>query len=298
LGPDLSHIGARRRADYLAGRCWSPRRNIPESFGDYRWYTVIPDNFLQVRVTTLDGRAITGARVNEDAFSIQLRDVSGRVYSFLERRAQGTAQGLGQITDAKLPRQVDCNGDRRSGLLPCVACKGASENLDDTVRGCIHGAGASALRKNSASRIRARKLADIFGNIRGASILSARPDHTGNVARLKPVWIYQTNDLNKFETSPIVADGSCTSPSRGAEPPPWISARAAHCGFTGGIAAGYPPLLRRGESRSGYPRRFAFSRDTRCASGSHSTCAPASCGWDVAVADYKTGYSSPSRRWR
>jgi alcohol dehydrogenase (cytochrome c) len=29
----------------------------------------------------------------------------------------------------------------------------------------------------------------------------------GNVARLKPAWIYQTNDLNQFETTPLVADG-------------------------------------------------------------------------------------------
>jgi len=82
LGPDLSHIGARRQPDYLRRALLDPEADIPESFGDYRWYTVIPDNFLQVRVTTLDDRAINGARVNEDAFSIQLRDVSGRVYSF------------------------------------------------------------------------------------------------------------------------------------------------------------------------------------------------------------------------
>jgi putative heme-binding domain-containing protein len=82
LGPDLSHIGARRHPDYLRRALLDPEADIPESFGDYRWYTVIPDNFLQVRIITLDGRAITGARVNEDAFSIQLRDAAGRVYSF------------------------------------------------------------------------------------------------------------------------------------------------------------------------------------------------------------------------
>jgi putative heme-binding domain-containing protein len=82
LGPDLSNIGASHQLDYLRRALLDPEADIPESFGDYRWYTVIPDNFLQVRVTTQDDRAITGARVNEDAFSIQVRDVSGRVYSF------------------------------------------------------------------------------------------------------------------------------------------------------------------------------------------------------------------------
>jgi putative heme-binding domain-containing protein len=82
LGPDLSNIGARRDRDYLRRALLDPEADIPESFGEYRWYTVIPDNFLQVRVTTQDGRAITGARVNEDAFSIQIRDGSGKIHSF------------------------------------------------------------------------------------------------------------------------------------------------------------------------------------------------------------------------
>jgi putative heme-binding domain-containing protein len=82
LGPDLTDVGNRRRSDYLKRALLDPEADIPESFGQYRWYTVIPDNFLQVRVTTADGRTITGARVNEDPFSIQVRDASGRFYSF------------------------------------------------------------------------------------------------------------------------------------------------------------------------------------------------------------------------
>ena len=34
-----------------------------------------------------------------------------------------------------------------------------------------------------------------------------------NVAMLKPVWVYQASDLNKFETSPIVLDGIVMSKS-------------------------------------------------------------------------------------
>jgi len=82
FGPDLSAIGARRSPEYLRRSLLDPEADIPESFGQYRWVTVIPDNFLLVRATTNDDREITGARLNEDAFSIQLRDVSGKVYSF------------------------------------------------------------------------------------------------------------------------------------------------------------------------------------------------------------------------
>jgi cytochrome c oxidase cbb3-type subunit 3 len=82
LGPDLSRIGALRNPDYLRRALLDPEADIPDSFAEYRWYIVIPDNFLQVLAITQDGREITGARVNEDTFSIQVRDASGRVYSF------------------------------------------------------------------------------------------------------------------------------------------------------------------------------------------------------------------------
>jgi hypothetical protein len=42
----------------------------------------VPSGFLQLRVVTRDGVALTGIRINEDAFSIQLRDLSGRLHSF------------------------------------------------------------------------------------------------------------------------------------------------------------------------------------------------------------------------
>jgi putative heme-binding domain-containing protein len=82
LGPDLSNIGSRRTPEYLRRAVLDPEADIPENFGQYRWVTVIPDNFLQVRAVTLDGQEVTGARINEDTFSIQVRDGSGKVHSF------------------------------------------------------------------------------------------------------------------------------------------------------------------------------------------------------------------------
>jgi len=82
LGPDLAGIGARRSPGYLRTALLNPEADVPDNFAQYRWVIFIPDNFLQVRVVTKDGRRITGARLNEDPFSIQLRDRSGRVYSF------------------------------------------------------------------------------------------------------------------------------------------------------------------------------------------------------------------------
>ncbi len=84
LGPDLTEIGTRRSAGYLRRALVEPEADVAESFSQYRWTINLPDNFLQVRLLTRDGRKITGARLNEDAFSIQVRDPDGRIHSFFK----------------------------------------------------------------------------------------------------------------------------------------------------------------------------------------------------------------------
>jgi putative heme-binding domain-containing protein len=70
-GPELSEIGARRSAAYLRASLVDPEAAVPEGF-------------LQVRVVTKDGRRITGIRLNEDTYTIQVRDLSDRLHSFLK----------------------------------------------------------------------------------------------------------------------------------------------------------------------------------------------------------------------
>jgi cytochrome c oxidase cbb3-type subunit 3 len=82
LGPDLTGIGARRGAEHLRESLLDPEAEIPETFAVYRRVIFMPDNFLRVRVVTRDGRQITGIRMNEDTFTIQMRDDLDRLYSF------------------------------------------------------------------------------------------------------------------------------------------------------------------------------------------------------------------------
>jgi cytochrome c oxidase cbb3-type subunit III len=82
MGPDLTEIGTRRGPENLRQSLLDPEAEVPETFAVYRRVIFTPDNFLQVRAVTPDGRRITGVRVNEDAFTIQLRDASDRIYSF------------------------------------------------------------------------------------------------------------------------------------------------------------------------------------------------------------------------
>ncbi len=62
-GPDLSRIGVSRSIDYLRESLVHPSADIPSQYEG-------------VTVVTKDGRKIAGIRVNEDTFSIQLRDMS------------------------------------------------------------------------------------------------------------------------------------------------------------------------------------------------------------------------------
>jgi putative heme-binding domain-containing protein len=82
IGPYLTGIGARRGPEHLRESLLNPEGEVPDTFTSYRRVIFMPDNFLQVRVVTQDGTRITGARVNEDTFTIQIRDYSGRLYSF------------------------------------------------------------------------------------------------------------------------------------------------------------------------------------------------------------------------
>jgi putative heme-binding domain-containing protein len=88
LGPELTDIGLRRSPAYLRESLTDPEAAIPDSFTSYKKVSLLPDNFLQVRIVTADGRRLTGARINEDAFSIQVRDVAGRIESFVKEELQ------------------------------------------------------------------------------------------------------------------------------------------------------------------------------------------------------------------
>lgn len=74
IGPDLSRIGVKRRPQELRDDLLNPAATLPRA-GSVTEY-------LPVRVATDQGRAISGLRINEDAFSIQVRDGVGRVHSF------------------------------------------------------------------------------------------------------------------------------------------------------------------------------------------------------------------------
>lgn len=82
LGPELTTVGAGRGVEYLRESLVDPGAALPPAL--WRETPGFSD-YLPVRVVTRAGREIVGVRVNEDAFTLQLRDDAGHFHSFEKR---------------------------------------------------------------------------------------------------------------------------------------------------------------------------------------------------------------------
>ena len=82
FGPELTAVGSRRAAAFLRQTVVRPAATLPSGF-------------LYVHAAPATGAAVRGIRVNEDSFTIQLRDLRGGLHSFRKselkelRRLQG-----------------------------------------------------------------------------------------------------------------------------------------------------------------------------------------------------------------
>ena len=78
-GPELTDLGARRGSSYLRQSLVDPGADLPERPVSYEPNTY--SAYLVVRAVTRGGTEIVGARVNEDSFTIQVRDGGGSLHS-------------------------------------------------------------------------------------------------------------------------------------------------------------------------------------------------------------------------
>jgi putative heme-binding domain-containing protein len=98
-GPALSAIGTSRSAAHLRESLLDPQAAVPEG---YLLVTVVPKS----------GPSVTGLRVNEDSFSIQVRDNAGRSHSFWKSDVESI--------------------DRQRGKSPMPSYKGTLSEADIT----------------------------------------------------------------------------------------------------------------------------------------------------------------------
>jgi len=78
VGPELSEVGLRRNREYLLRSLTNPDADQPKIANQMRGTL---NSFLTVRVVSELG-TYEGMRINEDEFSVQMRDLSGTIYSF------------------------------------------------------------------------------------------------------------------------------------------------------------------------------------------------------------------------
>ncbi len=102
VGPDLSDVGLRRGADYLRQALVSPGATVAEGY-------------LLVRARTRAGDEVTGVRMNEDTFTIQLRDQAGGIHSLSKMELEELEKAFGE------------------SLMPSYETELSSEELEDLI---------------------------------------------------------------------------------------------------------------------------------------------------------------------
>jgi len=102
IGPELTDIGARRNAAFVRRVLLNPADSLP-------------DGFLYVAAVTVSGATVRGIRVNEDSFTIQVKDVRGQFHSFRK-------------SELKELRRL-----KQESPMPSYANSLASAELDDLV---------------------------------------------------------------------------------------------------------------------------------------------------------------------
>jgi putative heme-binding domain-containing protein len=114
-GPELTRVGAGRSSEYIRESIVNPSADIPQEYGG-------------VTVVTRDGKRITGVRINEDTFTVQLRDPSQNFQMFQKDEVQQVIPE----TKSLMPAYSSLAKDELQNLLAYL----------DTLRGDLHaGAG-------------------------------------------------------------------------------------------------------------------------------------------------------------
>ena len=113
LGPELTDIGVQRGPQYVRQALVEPGAALPNS--TLRVQGPGYSEFLPVRVVMKDGAEVRGIRVNEDLFTIQLRDQGGKFHSIRK-------------TNAEVIRK-----EPNTSLMPSFAGRMSDAELDDLV---------------------------------------------------------------------------------------------------------------------------------------------------------------------
>jgi cytochrome c oxidase cbb3-type subunit III len=94
VGPSLTGIGSIRSPKYLEEVLVDPAKNPPAdpALPERRMWT----GYVLTKVVTKDGKTFLGSRVNEDTFTITLRDMAGNYHTFYKSNLQSVDKEFGE----------------------------------------------------------------------------------------------------------------------------------------------------------------------------------------------------------
>ena len=191
VGPDLSAAGS-NSAEKLRQKILDPNA-IAE--GGQR----APSTFM---VKTRDGQEIRGIRLNEDSFSLQMRDASGKLF-LLDRE--------NLVEERSIP----------VSLMPSDYGKRLSESEIANLVAFLKGLGGRDFSKTIAAEIsggltyeRLRRAEaepqnwlTYWGDYQGRHFSALKQINSGNVRQLQARWAMQMPGDSLLETTPLVIDG-------------------------------------------------------------------------------------------
>jgi putative heme-binding domain-containing protein len=105
FGPELTAIGARRSPVHLRESIVTPEASVP-------------DGFLLVELVTANGATARGIRMNEDTFSIQIKDSNNAFHSFRKADLKEVRKLRGK---SPMPPYTTLAGDELTNLIAYLA---------------------------------------------------------------------------------------------------------------------------------------------------------------------------------
>jgi cytochrome c oxidase cbb3-type subunit 3 len=94
VGPELTKVGALRAPSFIRKTIVDPAVELPKGMGGILLNGF--SEYLPVSVVEKGGREVRGFRVNEDSFTIQVRDADGKYYSFRKGDVQNIDKQTGR----------------------------------------------------------------------------------------------------------------------------------------------------------------------------------------------------------
>ena len=184
-GPELTRIGAARPAAYLRESLVNPTADIaPEYEG--------------VTVETRDGASVTGVRVNEDNFTVQLRDP---VQQFRMFRKDEVAAVVHQSKSLMPPYAALPARDLQDLLAYLSTLRGQPQPGTRVPEALV------TPERLVKALSEPHNWLTYWGDYTGVRHRPLDQINISNVKDLRAEWIFQTGAPGAFETVPLVVDG-------------------------------------------------------------------------------------------